>query len=293
MDVSGWTLLRGVFRGLQVAASFGGFGTMFLAATLLYRQRPAGLKPLAWGCLGLALVGGGGWFLLQTADFASAQSFSDVIGAIPIVAQDTRFGILLLGRCAALIVATCCFQAGWPRIAALIAGGTVIAESWLGHGGAMQGSIGALLLIISIAHLGAAAIWIGTLPALRLAIKHLSIDAAAAAARNYSPLGIACVVTLVVTAALQYFLLIGSPAALVTYAYGIAASIKILLLLALIILAALNRTRFTPALPATRPQLLRSISLEISLGLLAMLAAGLILQFEPPAMAAMGAMMGQ
>ena len=59
-----------------------------------YRQRPAGLKPLAWGCLGLALVAGGGWFLLQTADFASEQSFGDVIGAIPIVAQDTRFGIL-------------------------------------------------------------------------------------------------------------------------------------------------------------------------------------------------------
>ena len=121
--------------------------------------------------LGLALLAGLGWFLLQTADFASAQNVGDILAAIPIVAQDTRFGGILLGRSAALILATCCFQAGWPRIATLIAFSTVIAESWLGHGGAMSGTIGILLLIISIAHLSAAASWLGTLPALRPAIK--------------------------------------------------------------------------------------------------------------------------
>ena len=228
-----------------------------------------------------------GWFLLQTADFSSAQNFGDVLAAIPIVAQDTRFGGVLLGRCAALILATSCFQAGWPRFAAPIAACTVVAESWLGHGGAMAGTIGTILFITSIAHLAAAATWLGTLPALRLAIKRLPPETAQNLAQNYSPIGIACVATLIITATVQYYFLIGRPAALVTSAYGLTASLKILLLLGLIALATLNRTRFTPALPKTRPQLLRSINVEITLGLLTLLAAGLILQLEPPAMALM------
>jgi copper resistance protein D len=280
-------LLLGGFRGLHIAGSFCAFGTMFLSATLLTGKNPPGVKRLAWACLGLAFLAGVGWFFLQTTDFASAQNFGDVLAAIPIVTQDTRFGGVLLGRCAALFLATCCFQADWPRFAALIAAGTVIAESWLGHGGAMSGTIGTVLFITSIAHLSAAAAWLGTLPALRLALKRLPPEAAQNLAQNYSPLGIACVVTLIVTAAVQYVLLIGRPAALVTSAYGLTASVKILLLLGLIALATLNRTRFTPTLPQTRPQLLQSINAEIALGLLAFLAAGLILQLEPPAMALM------
>lgn len=287
MDIPAWLLLRGILRGLHIAGSFSAFGTMFLSATLLRRQPVPNLKPLAWASLGLALLAGLGWFLLQTADFASAQNFGDVLAAIPIVAQDTRFGILLLSRCAVLILATCCFQAGWPRIAALIAFGTVIAESWLGHGGAMSGTIGTLLLITSIAHLSAAASWLGTLPALYLAIKRGPANIVQNLAKKYSILGITCVATLIVTGAINYWFLIGRPAALVTSAYGLTASVKTLLLFGLIILATLNRTRFTPRLPSTSPNLLRSINLEIALGLLILLAAGLILQLEPPAMAMM------
>ena len=98
----------------------------------------------------------------------------------------------------------------------------------------------------------------------------------------------ACVAALVITASIQFLLLIGSPEALFTSAYGLVASAKILLLATLITLAARNRTRLTPNLPATRPQLLRSIHTEITLGLAVLLAAGLILQLDPPTMAAMG-----
>ena len=100
-------------------------------------------------------------------------------------------------------------------------------------------------------------------------------------------MGITCVATLIVTSAINYWFLIGRPAALVTSAYGLTARVKTLLLFGLIILATLNRTRFTPRLPNTSPNLLRSINLEIALGLLILLAAGLILQLEPPAMAMM------
>jgi copper resistance protein D len=287
MDGPAWILLRGALRGLHIAGSFSAFGTMFLSATLLVRQNPPGLKRLAWASLGLTLLAGLGWFLLQTADFASAQNFSDILSAIPIVAQDTRFGSILLGRSAALTLATCCFQAGWPRIAALIAFSTVIAESWLGHGGAMSGTIGTILLVTSIVHLTAAASWLGTLPALYLAIKRAPANTAQTLAKNYSTLGITSVAALILSGAINYWFLIGRPAALITSAYGLTASLKTLLLLALLTFATINRTRFTPNLPTTTPNLLRSITFEIALGLLTLLAAGLILQLEPPAMAMM------
>lgn len=291
MDSPSWLLLRGLLRGVHVAGSFGVYGTLLLATTLLRSTCLPGLRPLAWACLGLALVAGFGWFILQSGYFAAAQSVSDIVSAMPIVAQDTRFGILLLARCGGLILATILFQSGWHRLATIIAFGTVVAESWLGHGGAMSGTIGTILLATSVVHLLAAASWLGTLPALYLAIKFLPADAAQRLLRAYSPGGMVCVVALIVTAAIQYVLLIGRPAALLTSAYGVTASAKILLLAGLIALAARNRMRLTPSLPASHAQLLRSLHGEILLGLLALLAAGLILQLEPPTMVAMG--MGQ
>lgn len=285
--MQGWLLLRGALRGLHIAGSFGVFGTLLFTATLLRGQGVPGLKALAWTSLGIALAAGLGWFLLQTADFASAQSFSDIVSAMPLVAEDTRFGVLLLCRSGGLILAAMLYQFGWNRSAVFSGLGTVVAESWLGHGGTMSGTIGTVLLATSIIHLLAAAAWLGSLPALYLVIKRLPADAAQNLARAYSPGGIVCVAALIITAAIQYFLLIGRPSALFSTAYGLTASAKILLLALLIALAMRNRIRLTPALPASRTQLLKSIHAEILLGLLALLAAGLILQLEPPSMAAM------
>jgi putative copper resistance protein D len=288
LDSPVWTLLRGLARGLQMAGTFGLFGTAFLAATLLRGEAEAGLKRLGWVSLAVALLAGTAWFLLQAGYFASAGSWQDVWTALPIVVQNTRFGALLLGRSAALIAAAALLQCGWPRLGALIACGAVIAESWLGHGGAMVGAEGDILLATSVAHLASSAAWLGSLPALRLGLRHLPMPEAQRLAQKFSPLGIFCVSILVLTAAIQYFLLIGHPASLFTTAYGVTALAKILLLGALIALAATNRQRLTPNLPASRPQLLRSIDWEIALGLAALIAAGLILQLEPPTMASMG-----
>lgn len=278
-------VLRGLCRGLHLAGYFSAFGAMLLPAALLRQERVQGLKHLAWAGFSLALLAGAAWFLLQTAYFASAQSVADVIAAIPIVAWDTFFGGLLLGRLAILLVAVLLFQCNWPRLAALIGFGGVVAEAWLGHGGAMIGWGGDILLGTAILHLAAAALWLGTLPALLLAIARLPEPGALA--RRYSPLGMACVAVLLVTALFQYFLLIARPAALFTSGYGAMALVKFLLLAALIVVAARNHLRLTPALPSARPALLRAIGAEIMLGLLVLMAAGILLQFAPPAMAAM------
>jgi putative copper resistance protein D len=279
-------VLRGICRGLHLTGYFGSFGAMFLPAALLRGVTARGLKPLAWAGFGVALLAGVVWFLLQTAYFVSAQNFADVLAAAPIVALDTRFGSLLLGRLAVLLLAVLLFQGGRPRLAALFGFGGVVAEAWLGHGGAMMGQEGDVLLVTSILHLTAAALWLGTLPALFIAVAR--VPDPAPLARRYSPLGMGCVATLLLTALIQYVLLIGRPTALLTSGYGALALTKTILLALLVGVAARNYLRLVPALPITRPALCRAIGAEMLLGLLILVAAGVLMQLEPPVMPGMG-----
>lgn len=285
----GLTLALGAARGLHMAGSYALFGTLLLAA--LFGRYNAALRRLAWGSLAVALGAGLAWFLLQAADMASAGNFAEMVAALPIVTKSTRFGHLAVLRGLLLLLASLCFAAGRKRVAALSGGLAVIAEAWLDHGGAMTSATGTVLLLSDIVHLGSGAAWLGSLPALFLMLARLPLDEAARLARRYSPLGIACVAALVASAAVQFFLLVGSPAALLGSAYGRVALLKILLLAGLVLLAALNRHRLAPALAAgragSRTKILCSIGGEIALGLLALLAAGVLLNLTPPRMAAM------
>ncbi len=292
MDGGAWLVLRAVFRGLQMAGSFGLFGTLLLSATLLRRHPLRGLKPLAWLGLAVALGAGLVWFLLQAEELSGAQTIPDFIAALPIVAWDTRFGAVLIGRCAALAVAALCYQFGWRRLASLLAGGAVVAEAWLTHGGSMEGRSGTVLLATSIVHILAGACWLGTLPALYLGLRRLPEHDGAALVKAYSPLGIACVVALLGSGFVEYLFLIGRPDALVSTPYGATALVKIICFTVLLLLAALNRNWLTPRLPATQGHLLRSIGVEIGFGLIVLIAAGLILQLVPPAMVGMQMQMG-
>jgi copper resistance protein D len=287
MDEVVWLALRAVSRGGQMAGSFGLFGTLLLGATLLRRHHVRGLKPLIWVCLAVALAAGLAWFLLQTEELSEAQTFSDYLAALPIAAGKTRFGAVLIGRCAALAVAAVCYQLGRTRLAALLAGGAIVAEAWLTHGGSMEGQLGTVLLATSILHILAGAAWLGTLPALYLALRRLPESDSAVLAKGYSPLGIACVVALLVTGFIEYLFMIGRLGALVSTPYGATALVKIICFVLLFALAAMNRNWLTPRLPATRGHLLQSISAEVLLGLIVLIAAGLILQLIPPAMAGM------
>lgn len=284
-----------------MAAAFTVFGTIFLTAVLLPANAPQPsrhtIKRLAWVSLCIALAAALVWFILESADLADAEDITAVIAALPVVALSTRFGHLLIGRCVALSVAMLCFQFGRTRSAAVLAGLAVGADAWLDHGGAMTGNIGTLLLVSTICHLLSGAAWLGSLPSLRLAIKHLPIVEAARIARRFSPIGMICVFGLIVSGTVQYLALIGMPFALINNDYGRVALLKIILLAALIGLAAFNRYRLTPFLAAkttagcvteiSRRKFMHSIAAEITLGLLILFAAGLLLQLTPPSMALM------
>jgi len=282
----------GLARGLHIAGCYALFGTIFLDR--VSHAEPgtplllAALRRLAWISLFTALVTGIFWFVLQSADMAGAGNFGDVLQALPIVIESTRFGHLLLLRSLSMLAAACCFGAGYGWTALLFAGLAVGAQAWLGHGGAMTGNIGTVLLIASVFHLAGGAAWIGSLPALFVMIAKLPLQSAASLARRYSPFGIACVAALTLSAIVQFCVLIGSAAALFDTLYARVALLKILLLAGLVLLAALNRYRLAPLLDKAgaggKTKLLGSIGLEIALGMTALLAAGFLLHLTPPTM---------
>ena len=287
MDSPVWMLIRGLCRGLHLAGYFGAFGTALFGAVLAQGQ-VKGLRRLAWAGFAVALIGGAGWFWLQSADFASAGDPATVLSALPLVAGYTRFGWLTLARMGLLLLALLCAQGRRWKLASVLSGIGVLAQSWLGHGAAMGGVEGDALFGASLLHVGSAAVWLGTLPALALGLR--ASPEPFALAQRYSRLGMVCVAALLVTAFLQYLLLIGRVSAFFTTGYGAAALVKLVLFAGLIGLAARNRYRLMPSLPASRGALLRAIAIEAGLGMLVLLAAGVLMQLAPPAMAAMAGM---
>jgi putative copper export protein len=105
--------------------------------------------------------------------------------------------------------------------------------------------------------------------------------AAELAARRFSPLGTVAVFLLAITAAFQFRVLIGGLPGLIGTGYGLTALSKAALFAMLLGLASVNRFHLTPLLatPASKiakRRLAISIATETGVGLVVVLAAGLL-----------------
>ena len=99
--------------------------------------------------------------------------------------------------------------------------------------------------------------------------------ASLAIVRRFSAVAVVVVAILILTGLVLAIIQIESLAALIDTNYGIILSIKLLLVASLLVLAALNRFRFTPALEhgaKTAQPLLRSMLAECVLGAIILLA---------------------
>jgi mono/diheme cytochrome c family protein len=151
----------------------------------------------------------------------------------------------------------------------------------------MEGSTGWTLVAVEALHLLAAGAWLGGLIPLLLFLLSFPPQGAQDVVLRFSRLGLACVVTLALTIAVQSWILIGGLPGLVGTEYGLLALLKLALFLGLLGIAVLNRFRYTPALmgetgPAARQKLQWSVIFEAMVGLCAVLAAGVLLT-QPPA----------
>ena len=292
----GWPIL--LARAVSVAALLSLLGTLAFRAYVLPRAEPAMPKPdarslkrrlarLAAASLAVCGLAELAWLALQTADMASAQTPGDALAALPTVLGQTAFGQLMVVQLATLLVTAAALWRGWRGLALACAIIACALQAGHSHAASMYGRP-SLLLLADIAHLLAAALWLGALLPLVLTVAAAPAKAAALAARWFSPMGKLCVVVLAITAAYQGWVLVASIPGLVGTGYGWIALAKLALFGVLFAFALANRYRFAPALLAANPArakrvLLRSLAWQTGAGV-AVVAAAALLSSMPPAM---------
>jgi putative copper export protein/mono/diheme cytochrome c family protein len=270
--------LLSAVRGVHMAA------TLSVAGALCFRLLigPFALQRVLRPAIALAVLAGFAWLIVQSAALAGSTTPIAALQAVGVVLQDTRFGHVLGLRLILLGVVAGLGWRGEPgrrlALAAVVAAVCVVLQAALGHAAAS----GDPVLEVSLAlHLLAAAAWLGGLLPLWLALRQ---PGAAVAARNFSLLGLLAVAVIAATALEQAAALFGGFPGLIGTPYGQVGLIKLAIFAVLLVLAAINRLVFTPALErsqiATR-RMQGSILVEVGLGLMVVLAASTLASLEP------------
>lgn len=171
--------------------------------------------------------------------------------------------------------------------------------AWSGHGAATEGAGQFVHLSSDIAHGWAAAVWIGALVAFFLLLRPKSIASEALGALHHALHGFAgtgtvLVAILIATGVVNSWFLVGveNIEGLWTTSYGRLLSLKIVLFVAMLGLAAANRFRLTPALgkvltesgrqTATLLALRRSVALETALAIVVLVLVAWFGTLAPP-----------
>jgi copper transport protein len=220
----------------------------------------------------------------------------------------TRFGRLTTALvvaaaigCALALIASA--SASRPRrrvllaLTAAVSGFALVTPSLGGH--ALDGSQPAILsLVVDIAHVAAAGVWIGGLVVLVLlvpmatrALEPTTRRALlAATARRFSVVALTAVTVIVVSGAIRALFELATPEQLLTTTYGRLLMVKIVLLTLLVGAGFLNRVRFVPRVvaEAERPgagvafaMLRRNVAVELVLLAGALAAVALLVQSRP------------
>jgi len=195
-------------------------------------------------------------------------------------------GSALAIRIAGLILCTAVLLPGWVWTRLAFFGALLAAASFaaVGHVHALKPNfIPSLLLML---HLWCGAFWLGALwPLLRVARGGDNALTAALAAR-FGNIALLLVALLVAAGALLMYRLLGSIADMWSSGYGRMLSLKLLLVVALLSAAAVNKLRLTPRLAAgdaaAALHLRRSIGLEMMLGSLILLVTAAFTTLSGP-----------
>ena len=255
----------------------------------------------------LALLTGLGVLAHQAAHVAGrpAAAFSPADWGRVLAA--TQFGTVWLVRHALLLLLTAfvffreretgaadwiAFRAeGWLLVAAGAA-----ALAWAGHAAAVE-PWGLAAALGDALHLVGAGVWLGALLPLALLLKAAARDEGAdsrpyavLAIRRFSALALVTMLTIVATGLWSAWSQVGDVPALVGTTYGRLLALKVLLLVPVLALAAVNRSRLLPALGGDGPtvgrpamaRLGRRVAAEWALGLVILVVVS-VLGTTPPA----------
>ncbi len=257
-------------RTLHFASTLSLFGLFaflcFVADPYTAERLHQRLSRLSWASLLLAFLSGAAWLAVEAARMSGkplAAALSP--GVIALVLTRTRFGQVWLLRVAVAVLLGICFvvrhrRRGWASgaigWAGLALSALLVATlAWAGHGAATPGEPGDLHLAADILHLLAAGVWLGTLFPLALLLAEARRIGdpgwgaiARAATRRFSVLAVASVTTLFSAGLVNTWFLAGTIPVLIGTEYGRLLLAKIVIFMAMVVIAAVNLLRLTPRL---------------------------------------------
>ena len=280
---------------------FSGAMILFGSSLFLLYGRPiaydATARDLAWtkrlligagaGLLFATLVG----FIAQTATLAGSFGAISDPATLKAALLEMNFGISSLVRLttALIAIAVAVFLEPGRRLWALSAALGVVAcasFAWMGHGAATEGRSGLVHLAGDVAHILAAAAWIGALVVFWIILAKPTClsagqEALCAALASFSGIGTILVAIIVASGLINSFFLVGwDPARIIAARYGQVLIAKLLLFAVMLALAAANRFRHTPelakALVKTEPVAVALSHLRRSIAAETITAAGVL-----------------
>lgn len=135
-----------------------------------------------------------------------------------------------------------------------------------------------------LAHVGAIALWVGTLPPLYWAVRRASGGTLVTLVKRYSHFGMVCVAALLVGALVVAVDLFSTPAELWQSAYGRVLLLKVVPVTGMVWMASRNRWHCLPRLPNATAvaSLLKGIQTEMGLAVLVLAITGLLSGYIGP-----------
>jgi putative copper resistance protein D len=236
--------------------------------------------------------------LATTANMAGSSAAALEPDTLTKVLFGTSFGRVWCWRLMVAIVAIgICLapKARWRMPAILVLSLLLLVSlGWVGHAMEGKGTAGVVHQTNQMVHLLAAGLWLGGLVPLAWLLGRARSQSGKAwilVARDvvprFSQMGYVAVALLAATGVLNTLLLVGSPQALMSTAYGRLLALKILLFLVMVGVALFNRLRLLPRLQREGREadsiavLARSVLFELALGFAALAVVSLLGTWPP------------
>lgn len=240
---------------------------LLVGAPLFFLYGPAADPAARWPLrtVGIAALTGAlgalAWLMVQSAQFEDSPRAAFDLVKVWSVATDTGFGRSALLRAALLFLGAAVALRGSasPRRWRLLAGLGAIATAsfaWSGHGGQDEGVAGVIHQTADVLHLLASSVWIGALACLS-ALGWRAIRDVPRAGRDmilgmgrFSDIGLGVVIVLGLSGLFNVWFVL-TPRGLASMAAGLYSQLliaKLALFAVMLLLAAANRFRHTPAL---------------------------------------------
>jgi putative copper resistance protein D len=225
-------------------------------------------------------------YVVLLAREAGGESGWPSLALLSEIYQGTGFGLALAitQTTAAMLAisAAAAHRAHWPRLALSAIGLAALAS--VGHAADENGLRGVLRVLLLASHLLALAVWLGALPSLFFALAGSNVEARALVKR-FGDIAAVCVSVVVATGLATTAFMVISARGQLGGSYVRVLGVKLVFVLGLLCVAAVNRFRLTPMFDRNtewaRIALRRTIVLEQVLGLGALASVAVLGQLDP------------